>query len=471
MLRYFSFFTASFLLLCLNAQAQQQPTTAETVLQSILHNHPKLLELEAKGGQRRQELAYAEAAFDVQLEQDTALRTSGYYSGDYLSQRVVNPLGTANAKVKAEYRIGNGTFPYYERYYETLTGGEASIGFAMSLLQNRETDKKRMAIEDARVSMSQWDAEAALALNELVYNGLSAYLDWYESHLNEQIYAALVKTTETRGNAINTRVEEGDLARITQTEFEVTVMQRNLALQDARRKAAQAREKLAYYYRDAQFRPVSTATLNTVPGDIQWPWMSAAVKPALLQSLIAQHPALTSLQAEMQLAKNKLRLAKNALLPTLDVEAKLARDIGSGPENLTGTETKVGLQFSMPLGRRQAKADEAKASLKLREIEAVVQTTQDALERDMAVGLQALQYGKTMAELQQQQAVLTEKLFSQEQKRFEMGDSDLFLLNSRESQAISARLNAVKAEIEIKRIVLGIYYQTGLLAQTPDTSL
>ena len=125
----------------------------------------------------------------------------------------------------------------------------------------------------------------------------------------------------------------------------------------------------------------------------------------------------------------------------------------------------------MPLGRRQAKADEAKASLKLREIEAVIQTTQDALERDMAVGLQALQYGKTMAELQQQQAVLTEKLFSQEQKRFEMGDSDLFLLNSRESQAISARLNAVKAEIEIKRIVLGIYYQTGLLAQTPDTSL
>ena len=441
-----------------------EPVTAEKVLQSILTNHPKLLELEAKNGQRLQDMAYAEAAFDIQLEQDTALRTSGYYSGDYLSQRVVNPLGAANAKFKAEYRIGNGDFPYYEREYETLSGGEVNIGFAMSLLKNRETDKKRMAIEDAKVGLAQWDAEATLALNELVYNGLSAYLDWYECHLNEQIYVALVQTTKRRGNAIDTRVREGDLARITQTEFEVTVMQRELALQAASRKAAQAREKLAYYYRDNQFQPINSAQLNEVPDAIAWPWQAGSVNPASLNGLIPRHPALQSLRAEWQLAKNKYRLAENALLPTLDIEAKIARDIGNGPENLTGTESKVGLQFSMPLGRRQAKAEASKASLKLREIDAVIQATEDALKRDMAVGLQALQYGQNMLVLQQKQAALSEALFSQERKRFEMGDSDLFLLNSRESQAISARLDAVKAEIEIMRVVLAVYFQTGLLA-------
>lgn len=457
------FFGFSALLVSVGVVARE-PVTAEKVLQSILSNHPKLLELEAKSGQRLQDMAYAEAAFDIQLEQDTALRASGYYSGNYLSQRVVNPLGTANAKFKAEYRIGNGDFPYYEREYETLSGGEVNIGFAMSLLKNRETDKKRMAIEDTRVGLAQWDAEAALSLNELVYNGLSAYLDWYESHLNEQIYAALVEATKRRGDAIDTRVREGDLARITQTEFEVTVMHRELALQAARRKAAQAREKLTYYYRDSQFQPVESEALTEVPDNIIWPWQTATVNPSSLTALIPRHPALKSLQAERQLARNKYRLAENALLPTLDIEAKVARDIGNGPENLTGTETKVGLQFSMPLGRRQAKAEASKASLKLREIDAVIQATEDALKRDMAVGLQALQYGKTMLELQQKQASLTEALFSQERKRFEMGDSDLFLLNSRESQAISARLDAVKAEIEVMRVTLAVYFQTGLLA-------
>ena len=34
-----------------------EPVTAEKVLQSILTNHPKLLELEAKNGQRLQDMA------------------------------------------------------------------------------------------------------------------------------------------------------------------------------------------------------------------------------------------------------------------------------------------------------------------------------------------------------------------------------------------------------------------------------
>ena len=443
------------------AQAKATTPTITELMASLSAHHPKIMELEAQGLQRQFARDAASAAFDVQLEQDSMVRASGYYDGFMLTQRVVKPLPYGNAKLKAEYRYADGQFPVYEAQYDTLSGGEASLGIGMSLLRDRDIDKKRMAITDAEITVNEWQATQEAIKNQLYYNGIMSYLEWYEAHLALNVYESLVTTTRKRRKAIATRVETGDLAAIALTEFDATVLRRELALQAAKQKAEQTRLKLSFYYRNKQFEPVQTDVLAAVPDDIQWPWNIDQASLQYLQRTLPAHPLLREMRFKQQLAENKVVLAENALLPSLDIEAKLARDLGNGPSSLQQTETQIGLQFSMPLGRRQAKAELGSAAQKVKALTFKYQAVEDALKRDLDIASRNWHYSKKIANMQDDQASLAEALFEQEKKRFNIGASDLFILNSREASAINSRLSAVKAHVDVMRASLEVIFSAG----------
>ena len=450
-------------LLTLTAHVQAEGPTVADLLTSLQQHHPKMLELEAKGMQQRYALEAASAAFDVQFEQQSAVRSSGYYDGSMASQRLIKPLPYGNTKLKAEYRLAGGNFPVYEAQYDTLSGGEASIGLTTSLLRNRDTDKKRMAISDAEIAIQEWQASSEQKQSQLFYDGLHTYLEWYKVHLVLQIYESLLDTTLTRRDAIAKRVEAGDMAAITLTEFDATVMSRRLALQSVYQKAEQARAKLAYYFRTDLFEPVPVSELTVAPQDIAWPWLLVPSDIQQFKQQLFSHPVLRQVRMDRKLADNKVSLAKNELLPELTLEAKLAQDFGAGPASLEQTESKVGLQFSMPIGRRQARAELASAQLKGKEIDYQIKQIEDALTRDFDVALVDWRYSQTLADMQEKQASLAEVLFEQEKKRFAIGDSNLFVLNTREASAINSRLSAVKARINVMRSTLNVAFAAGVM--------
>lgn len=446
---------------CIGGCALASAPTINELMASLSAHHPKIMELEAEGFQRQFARDAASAAFDVQLEQDSMVRASGYYDGFMLTQRVVKPLPFGNAKLKAEYRYADGRFPVYEAEYDSLSGGEASLGIGMSLLRDRNIDKKRMAISDAEISLNEWQATQEAIRNQLYYNGIMTYLAWYEAHLALSVYESLVTTTRNRRKAIATRVDAGDLAAIALTEFDATVMGRELALQAAKQKAEQSRLKLSFYLRNRQFEPVEIETLASVPSDIQWPW---GIDEGAIQDFhrtLQAHPLLKEMRFKQRLAENKVVLAENTLLPALNIEAKLARDLGRGPKSLQQTETQIGLQFSMPLGRRQAKAELGSAAQKVNALRYRYQAVEEALERDLAIASRNWHYNKQIASMQDKQAQLAESLFEQEKKRFNIGASDLFMLNSREASAINSRLSAVKAHIDVLRASLEVVFSAG----------
>lgn len=442
-------------------QAKASSPTITELMASLSAHHPKIMELEAQGLQRQFARDAASAAFDVQLEQDSMVRASGYYDGFMLTQRVVKPLPYGNTKLKAEYRYADGQFPVYEAEFDTLSGGEASLGIGMSLLRDRDVDKKRMAISDAEITINEWQATQEAIKNQLYYNGIVSYLAWYEAHLALNVYESLVTTTRARRKAIATRVDAGDLAAIALTEFDATVMRRELALQAAKQKAEQTRLKLSFYFRNKQFEPVQTDSLTSVPDDIQWPWDIDEGALQHFRRTFSAHPLLREMRFKQQLAQNKVVLAENALLPSLDIEAKLARDLGNGPRSLQQTETQIGLQFSMPLGRRQAKAELGSAAQKVKALTFKYQAVEDALKRDLEIASRNWHYSKQIANMQDKQASLAEALFEQEKKRFDIGASDLFVLNSREASAINSRLNAVKAHVDVLRTSLEVIFSAG----------
>jgi hypothetical protein len=117
--------------------------TTNELIESIKLNHPKLMMLNAGEQQNIEAINSAQGAFDLRLKQDTKLKTTGYYDGKYLSQKVEKPLRFMGGEVSSEYRISDGEFPIYDGEYDTSSAGEASVALELSLLQNRDIDKRR----------------------------------------------------------------------------------------------------------------------------------------------------------------------------------------------------------------------------------------------------------------------------------------------------------------------------------------
>lgn len=439
------------------ATAEAASPTVTELVSAIQRNHPEFMATVARTEQVAGEQIEADAAFDLRVVQETKVRPLGYYDGLYAEQQVIQPLGPLNAEVFGSYRISDGNFPIYESEYETADLGEASVGVKFALLQNRDTDKRRLALTTAAWRYLEAESKQDVALNKLIYNGVSTYLSWYQSHRKLKVVRDLLRLTESRLKFIQARVDNGDLAEISLTEFQTTLMQRQLLERQAEQSFELARQRLSYFWRPDDAVAYQAGSVDTPPADIEWPYRSPSLASADFADAVTAHPGLAALEAKLEQVRNKQRLARNETLPKLDLELKLAQDLGDGIDALTDTESVVGLSFSVPLGQRAARAREAIAGAQIREVEYETRVLYEQIWRDLEVSLEALDYSRRILQLSREQEALAEQLQAQEQTRFEAGMSDLFLLIARETTALQAHLRTVDAEVETLRQELTLH--------------
>ncbi|WP_166425474.1 TolC family protein [Paraglaciecola sp. 20A4] len=450
---YKVFAYAACLLGLLGMSASSQALTLQKYLSFVANNHPEILALDATTGQYGADIEYADGAYDAKLDHNSFSRVAGYYDGLQASQTFSKPLEAYNAEIFSEYRISHGDFPVYEQEYATLSGGEASLGVKLSLLQGRDTDKKRTAMASARLKYKMWSEEAKLAQSEFYYSSILAYLDWIESVSYYKKIEQLVEAGVNRQDGIKRRVTEGDIAEIELLEYETRLLERQSTLLSAERKLQANIQKLRYYmHSNTSLNDIQNASSNNTT-DMIWP---SAFKSVIHGGISTHHPALAAKTYEMQELKQKMRLAEVSLLPKLDVEAKLARDIGSGPTSLQDTEAKIGLYFSVPFERSQAKAKKSRTQFEMNALEQKTNALKQLLDAKLQERLVNLTYAKKLHDMQKKQVVLSRKLFEQEQRQFEFGSSDFFMLNNRETDAFQAELKALTTRINVFREELAI---------------
>lgn len=446
-----------------SVSATAKTLSVPQLVQNIQRAHPYIAAMEEKGLQRRLALTQQESVFDPTIEQTTSARVSGYYDGAFAEQRYIQPLQTMNARLYSEYRLADGDFPVYEEAYRTLSGGEASLGVALSLLRDREIDKRRLGVSNARLAITQWQSEFAGSVNETLYKGVSHYLYWFETALQLHSVAELLEATESRQLAYEVRVEQGDLAESDLVEFQANMLQQRLLLSNLKQKLLATQLDLGFYLRNERGEMVLVDDLAASSRDIAWPYAVTQTKVMALRKKLASHPALVQIQQDIRMLQNKQMLADNALLPKLDIKASLGRDIGSGPASLEGTESKLGLQFSFPLGNRAARAEVASLGSKYNELSYKRQLISDRIRQAFDKAYRNWQQAREIATLQRDNADLAMRLYDMERQRYEMGDSDMFVLNARESARIKAHMSRIKADVDVYMAELALHHAAASL--------
>lgn len=427
------------------------PLLPTEVLRSSALTFPAILEAFEREAAARSDQVSADGAFDLMLKGEAYDRLTGFYSGGFAKAEAVQPLRPYGAEVFASYKLSDGNFPTYENVFNTNQFGEVKVGALFSLLRNRDIDQRRFAIEDTRLAASQARLDVMLVQLNVQHEALRAYYRWVAAGEEIRVFEELLEIAEARQVGLAREVNEGARPRIALTENEQNLLRRRTMLEQTKRDLQTAANSLGFYLRDSSGRLI-------IPTREQLPPAQALKAIAPVETLLAvpvsdviqTRPELQTFKLALERATNRIALRRNDLQPKLDASVELSRDfgpVGAGGPGFDSTDTVVGLTFSVPLQRREARGRLQRAEAELRETELRQRRIADQITTDVDNILANLSAAVRLAALAEAEVRQAGQMVQAERTRFRLGAGDFFLVNLREESAADAQVRAIRAAL------------------------
>lgn len=435
----------------LEAALTRGPLLPEAVLRSSALTFPSVLEAFEREAAARSDQLTADGAFDLMLKGEYYDRITGFYNGGVGKAEARQPLRPYGADVFASYKVSDGTFPIYENINNTNQLGEVKVGALFSLLRNRDIDARRFGIEDARLAASQARLDVMLVQLNVQHEALRAYWRWVAAGEEIRVFEELLEIAEARQIGLTREVSEGARAQIALTENEQNLLRRRTLLEEAKRNFTVAANSLGFYLRDASGRMI-VPTREQLPDSER---LKAIPPPETLlavpmSEVIQNRPELAAFRVALERAVNKVELRRNDLQPKLDASVELSRDfgpVGAGGSSFDSTDTVVGVTFSVPLQRRQARGALQRAEAELRETELRQRRIADQITTDVANIVANLTAALKLGELADAEVKQASQMVQAERTRFRLGAGEFFLVNAREETAANAQISAIRADL------------------------
>jgi outer membrane protein TolC len=442
-----------------STSASAKYLTESEVLASTARHYPSIVESLARRRGAEGKVLEADGAFDVVFAADGESR-SGYYDGALLKGGVRRALGTLGASVYADYTITDGAFPLYEDVNTTSDGGEIKVGTLFSLLRDRDIDEQRFQRADAALSLRAAELNVLLTRIGVQQRALIAYWRWIAAGRTLEVYRELLKIARDRETGLEEQVRAGAQASIFLVENRQNITRRETFVATAERNFRIAANELSLFYRDSDGNPrlPEAGDLPPAPPLIaDEPWPAAPTGDSA--TALARRPEIELLRTAIARAENRKALASNALKPRVDVAVELARDLGSPAEvGLPGasTDARVGLYFSVPMQQRVARGKLQQEQAAIEAIIAEQQLTQEQIALEIENIVLDLDVANDLLRLAAVQVDQAELVRAAEQRRFENGASDFFIVNVREETAANAQIQYFSADLE-RRIARANY--------------
>lgn len=422
------------------------------VLAASAARYPEIVEAMARREAAVGEAFASRGAFDLVFEAENKSLLSGYYDGVESAVGVSREIGAFGARAYGGYRVSRGLFPVYRDAAYTDRSGEAKVGVIFSLLRDREFDDRRLALRNADISAVLAEFDLAITRVSVQKRAADAYFRWVAAGRQASVYDDLVKMAERRQDALRREVESGARARIFLTENEQNLARRRVLALEAQQRFAIAANELSLFLRDESGDPV-TAGIDALPMDRQDPRAQFGFEADVSRATdaIARRPDLARYDGLLKQARNRLNLARNNLLPKLDVAFEFSNDfgdVGAGGRTRDGAESFVGLKLSVPLQRRKARGDLAVARAELEAFEQDRRLAEDSAQAQLRNIVLELDMSRQRALLVAHEVAQAKQMEEAERRRFSEGASDFFLVNIREEAAADALARLHGADLD-----------------------
>jgi len=389
-------------------------------------------------------LMQARGAFDPKIELDfdnKQFRGSQYYSILNSSFKIPTWYGI---EVKAAFDDSQGIFVNPQNLGPNQ--GIATVGLSVPVAQGLFINQRIADLKTAKLQIQLSDSQRRLLSLEVLYKASIAYFAWLK-HFNEvEMYKEYLFYAQDRYKGVLRLIQQGDKPAIDSVETGIAVKNRELNLENAILKLNKSRLDLANYLwiNDVPIEPAENlkpeislsnnieAILNT--GDL-----------FDTQDIIASHPKLRMMETKIGMLDIERRLKANYLLPKID----LGYYYLSEPlmfNSFRNDDYKVGLNFSFPIFLRGERGALNMTKLKLKETKFELQ--QERLEIQNKIDAQQVEKSSFRKQSGQIGNLVNDykKMLEAEERLFSFGESSIFILNSRENNLISAKIQQIDLE-------------------------
>lgn len=447
-----------FIFICssMNLFGQNNPTefTYNEFLGYVKKYHPLVKQADLKLNEAQANLMQARGAFDPKIEVDfneKQFKGNQYYSILNSSFKIPTWYGI---ELKAGFDNSEGIYVNPEN---TLpNSGLTSFGISVPVGQGLFINQRMADIRKAKIAQNLNAAERNLQAIEVLYEASVSYANWKRAFEEVKLYENYLVNASNRYKGIEKLISEGDKPAIDSIEAGIVVKTRLLNLEDAKLKLIKAKLELSNYLWLENNVPLELKD-DLIP-EIT---LSKTIKEVLqINELnpidLNNHPKIKALDAKIAMLKVDKKLKANALLPKLDVSYNYLSE-PSYIDNYRFEDYKIGVNFSFPLFLRKERAGVKLATIKIQDSEFGLQFERKSLENKIKSQQQEI------ASLEKQREYIRKliqdynTLLNAEDRLFEMGESSLFVINSRENTLVSSQINEIALENRYLNTIIGLY--------------
>lgn len=353
---------------------------------------------------------------------------------------------------------------------EVSLGQTSYAGISIPLAKNLLMDRRRAGLAQAKLFVQQSKAEQLLMVNDVLFEAMDAYWYWVAQYQVYRILTNAVTINTKRYETLRITVEQGDRPGIDSTEALTQLLTFQAAQANAYNEFLKAGFELSNYLwtQDMQPAVLPASVVPAVNTDETDPY-KMQFKPLneLLDVAGTNHPKLQTFQFKLDALEIERQLKLQSLLPAVNLKynilSKGYQVWDSFDAATLQNNYKFGLEVGIPLFLRQGRGDYRSAKLKIQATEVDRSATQ------LGIANKVKQYYNEMLNLLQQlrlqeQALQAyQKVFEVELMKFELGESTLFLLNSRENKVLESRQKVAELKAKYFKSLYAVEWAAGIL--------
>lgn len=452
-----------FLLLCHVSLGQQKSLSSTEYWQIVQNFHPVVKQTLIDIKQSNASLTMARGAFDPVLQHYSTQKTlDGKNYLDYHAPSISIPTWYG-IELSAGIENIQGS-----RLDPSQTLGQTSyLGIQIPLAKNLVMDKRRAALQQAKIMQKMAIQDQRNELNNLLLDAMESYIAWVRSYQVLQIVQANYQNASKRLELVRKSVEFGDrpavdtLEALTQKQtFENMLTAKALEF-------ANARLNLSAYLWKADNNPVDLAD-DVIPAaneEIRLLANADLNLQSLIEKAMQNHPEINNYRNKLEVLGIEKKLKFQSLLPKIDLSYN---HLSQGGPSLYGASFlennyKYGIKFELPLRLSEGRGAYQAAKLKLESEQ--LNLNQKQVQVEIKVRNYFNQFEAFQKQIRTQESAFLnyQSLVKAEELRFENGESSLFLINSRELKSLEAAEKLADLKAYLQKTTFALQASAGIL--------
>jgi outer membrane protein TolC len=309
-------FTALFFLKTASAQMM----TPELFIQQVRQYHPLAKQAAIQVEKAQADLLSARGGFDPTITLDASRKTfdgKNYYY--YTNPELKVPTRIGGLDLKTGLENNGGQF-----LNNQITEGQSSyLGVELPVAKGLLIDKRRAALQQAKIYRSQSEQEKAKMINDLLFDAYTGYWQWAGAWQLYTIYAKFLHISTDRFKLVKLAFQNGDRSAIDTIEALTQVQNFQMLQADAAIKLNTASLELSNFLwdsRDSAYELASTIVPDTVSFNLTAPARS-------LENLLAlsstANPVIRSYAYKLDALEVERKLKFQNILPVVNLKANL----------------------------------------------------------------------------------------------------------------------------------------------------